>query len=423
MYDVRQADCTAYILLRALPAVRGAEVLRLLLNMSQAGLKRFGHFEIPFVFCGLIMKNRIFIILLALLPTLVLAQRTKAPPAKLITPKVTTFYYKLGDDQARVRIFQYGANKDLFFINLHDDEITAVSGAKRVLEKNGGTLVKVENYRQRNIKFKMNGKSYVFDPNRIFSRTGSAQSLAGFGRSDKEAIDEVERFGKRILKLLPPPSVCIISLHNNTEGKFSITSFLPGNERQRDAKAIQTMPNEDPDDLFLTTDSVLYQRLKREKYNAVWQNNLTVVKDGSLSVYCGEKNICYLNCESEHGRLKQYADMITLASQLVRAKATEMIAYNYQLFPVRDSINFSEAFDIYFGEKKIGFLQPSDGKKSSAKYGRLEVAKTFPLFDNMDFYYFASRKPSPRVEMRIDPTRAKSPHDPGKAVILVRVIP
>jgi hypothetical protein len=359
----------------------------------------------------------ISIFILLLYPLLVPAQTsTKALPAKEFTARVATRLYKLGDGYLTVKIFQYGDSGDLFFINLHDDEITAVSGAKRVLEQNGGTLVKIENKRERNIRFKLNGSVYVFDPNRIFSRPGIVQTLNMFGRSSKEAIDELERFAKQFLKLLPATATtCIISLHNNTDGKFNVTSFLPGKERERDAKAVKAMADQDPDDLFLTTDSALFHKLKKEKFNAVWQNNVTVAKDGSLSVYCGEKNIRYLNCESEHGRLKQYADMITLASKLVLKNDPDIIAYRYKLSSKHDSIDPARPYDIYFGEKKVGAIQPADGQ--------LEMLKTFPLYDNMDFFYFASGSHEPKIELRIDPTRARAIQDPAKAVIMIKVVP
>lgn len=370
------------------------------------------------------MRNSIaFISLLLFSPVLVKAQtRMKAIPAKEYTAKESTRLYKLGDGYLTVKIFQYGRSKDLFFINLHDDEITAVSGAKRVLEQHGGTLVKIENRRARNISFKLNGKTYLFDPNRIFSRHGIVQTLAMYGRTSKEAINELERFSKQFLKLLPPPSTCVISLHNNTDGKFSVTSFLPGREREKDAKVVKAMADQDPDDLFLTTDSLLFRRLQRERFNAVWQNNITVAQDGSLSVYCGEKNMRYLNCESEHGRLKQYADMITLASRIVLEKAPDVIVYHYQIFPNRDSTSFSQSYTVYFGDKKVGFLQPPDNP-SKDKYGQLEMIRSFPLYDNMDFFYFASRAGEQKVELRIDPTRARSVYDPAKAVITVRIVP
>lgn len=358
----------------------------------------------------------IFIFFLLLYPALVPAQtRTKALPAKEFTAQVATRLYKLGDGYLTVKVFQYGDARDLFFINLHDDEITAVSGAKRVLEQNGGTLVKIENKRERNIRFKLNGTTYTFDPNRIFSRPGIVATLNMFGRSSKEAIDELERFGKQFLKLLPATTTCIISLHNNTDGKFNVTSFLPGKERERDAKAVKAMPDQDPDDLFLTTDSVLFHRLKKEKFNAVWQNNVTVAKDGSLSVYCGEKNIRYLNCESEHGRLKQYADMITLASKIVMRKDPNIISYAYKMSSRPDSVEAARPYAVYFGEKKVGAILPEDGQ--------LEMIKTFPLYDNMDFFYFASRSNEPKIELRIDPTRARAIQDPEKAVITIKVVP
>ena len=45
-------------------------------------------------------------------------------------------------------------------------------------------------------------------------------------------------------------------------------------------------------------------------YNSIWQDNVHVRKDGSLSVYCGEKGKRYINIETEHGKFDQYAEML-----------------------------------------------------------------------------------------------------------------
>lgn len=342
----------------------------------------------------------------------------KLPPSRAVyTARVNTIFHKLGDDLIRIKVFQYGDAKEPFFINVHDDEITAVSGAKRILEGSGGVLIKIENDGQRNIRFRMDKKTYTFDPNRIFSHTGIIQTLNMLGGSDAKSIAEIEKFAERILRLLPVAPSCIIALHNNSDGKFSITSYMYGREREKDAKAMNARPGQDPDDLFLTTDSSLFYKLRKEKFNVVWQDNANAFKDGSLSIYCGEKNICYLNCETEHGKLSQYWEMISTAAKYLKKPVTETIVYNYKLSSGRDSSHLPDAYDIYFGEKKIGTTKIVNDQ------AQLEVAKTFPLYDNMDLVYFKSRTSGPKIELRIDPTKTRVMHDPEKDVIVIKVMP
>jgi hypothetical protein len=227
--------------------------------------------------------------------------------------KETTIYYKLGNSTIQLKTFQYGNAKDLVMINLHDDETTSVIAARKLLEANGGLLIKIENGNKRNIGFRLSNRNYQFDPNRIFSREGIKQTLILLSRCDNASIIEVEKFANRILQLIPQKSSCIVALHNNGEDEFSITSYLPGNERKTDAKQVYVNSSEDADDLFLTTDSLLYLRLSAEKYNSIWQDNENATKDGSLSIYCGENGIRYLNCETEHGKTGQYLEMIMTA--------------------------------------------------------------------------------------------------------------
>jgi hypothetical protein len=373
--------------------------------------------------CKMLRRLTLSVILLLsafLLPAQGKGKITVITPV-ILTPKVNTIFYKLGDDYIRIKTFQYGTAKEPFFINLHDDEETAVAGAVRLLETNGGVLVKIENDKKRNISFKMGSQSYAFDPNRIFSRSGIIQTLKMFGSNSPKVADEVEKFANRILLLLPANPSCIFALHNNSDGEFSVTSYMTGQEREGDAKAINAKSKQDPDDLFLTTDSLLFQKLLKEKFNVILQDNANARKDGSLSVYCGEKHLCYLNCETEHGKLSLYSEMIVTAVRLTKKPLSETIVYNYQLFPNRDSTRLSGSHDIFFGEKKIGTIKVANA--IGMKSGQMEIAKSFPLYDNMDLFYFHSKTQEPRVELRIDPTRSKSLYDPEKALVIIKVIP
>src|SRR4051812_29238083 len=73
-------------------------------------------------------------------------------------PTSTTIYYKLGEKTIQIKTFLYGTAKDIVYVNVHDDEITALNGAKKLLEKNGGYLIKIENGKERNIRFKLHGQ-------------------------------------------------------------------------------------------------------------------------------------------------------------------------------------------------------------------------------------------------------------------------
>ncbi len=228
----------------------------------------------------------------------------------IFLPAEKTIFCKLGDRNIPVKIVQYGNAKNIVCINVHDNETTSVQAAKSVLEEMGGTLIKIENKQQRIIRFRLKGVLYSFDPNRIFSRVGIEQTLRDNRKISRDAINEVEKFAQRILQLLPDSSSCVIALHNNTEEAFSVKSYLPGRDREPDAKAVYKDSLQDVDDIVLTTDSVLYQKMAAEGYNSIWQNNEKAKKDGSLSIYYGEKNRRYINIETQHGKVEQYIEML-----------------------------------------------------------------------------------------------------------------
>jgi len=239
----------------------------------------------------------------------------------IFIPAEKTIFYKMGERTIPIKVLQYGNVKDIICINLHANEETSVQAASSILEENGGTLIRIENNQQRVIYFRLRGVKYGFDPNRIFSKIGIEQTLRDNGRISPYAITEVEKFAQRLLQLIPDNTSCVIALHNNTEEAYSVRSYLPGNDRQYDAKAVYADRLQDVDDIILTTDSLLYQKMADNGYNSIWQDNDKAKKDGSLSIYCGERNKRYINIETQHGKVEQYMKMFEkLLAILAREK-------------------------------------------------------------------------------------------------------
>lgn len=225
-------------------------------------------------------------------------------------PTENITHYTVGNRTIPVHTLQYGDRTGLVCINLHSNEDASVKAAMQVLEKYGGTLIRIENNRQRVIKFKVKGATYAFDPNRMFSPEGIQQTLRENSRVNTDAAGAIETFAGTILSLLADTTACIVALHNNTEGAYSIRTYLEGGQRQTDAKAVYANDQEDPDDIILTTDSLLYRAMADAGYNSIWQDNVLVKKDGSLSVCFGEKGRRYINIETQHGKTEQYMLML-----------------------------------------------------------------------------------------------------------------
>ena len=225
-------------------------------------------------------------------------------------PAEKIILHKLGDKTISLKVIQYGQLVNTCCINLHDNEATAVQAAHAVLEQTGGILIKIENKSQRIISFPFKGVLYSFDPNRIFSRAGIGLTLKAKGKINPLAIIEVEKFAKHLLQLIPDSIACIIALHNNTDGDFSVKSYQPGGNRQNDARQVYADNWQDIDDIALTTDEILFNKMSAMGYNSILQDNLKVYKDGSLSVYYGELNKRYVNIETQFGKTAQYKEML-----------------------------------------------------------------------------------------------------------------
>jgi hypothetical protein len=113
--------------------------------------------------------------------------------------------------------------------------------------------------------------------------------------------------------------------------------------------------------------------------------------------------------------------MILAANKYVRKEIPPSITvYNFQLSNGTDSIQLREGEIIYFGDRKIGTVRK---KPSGQGNGQMEIINNFPLYDNMDFFYFSSRTDDPRkMELRIDPTRNRKLVEPAKTIVPVKLM-
>jgi hypothetical protein len=324
-----------------------------------------------------------------------------------------TFHYKLGDRKLPIKVKQYGDVRDLIFINIHDDENSSVEATKLILEQTGGLLIEVDNFQKRNIKFRLGTSVFQFDPNRIFTREGIEQTLMFHHKKvNKRAADEIEKFGQWLLRLIPENPKCVIALHNNTEGNFTIKNYLPEGDRKGDALNVHFAAEQDPDDFLITTNEEIFISMKEAGYNVMLQDNINARDDGSLSVYCGKRNLSYVNLETEHGKMLQYKAMMEKLLNSINQKDVQT-EYKYQV-SLKDapaSLTISKA-KIYFNEKIVGEIKSFEtGNDSTEMKGQLIIKSGFRIYSNSDFFLIPQLNGNPVIEIRIDPTREKKTFD------------
>lgn len=225
------------------------------------------------------------------------------------TAQEKVYHYILGSTQVAVQVSTFGDRKNIVMLNVHDDEITSVEAARNVLENTGGILVNINNNYERLMSFTLHGKTWVFDPNRIFTRNGIVNNLAKLNNACAlPAVKAIEGFARFLLSKIPRTST-LIALHNNDHRNFSIGSYLDDAKYKKNVQAIHSNDNHDEDNFFLTTDRKLYQTLRVSGFNVILQHK-KADDDGSLSVYFGRRNKSYVNVEAEIGKVKEQEYMI-----------------------------------------------------------------------------------------------------------------
>ena len=98
--------------------------------------------------------------------------------AKLIpTESPLVLEYRFGpgtNNRATLNVINYpNKSSDLFFFHMHINETTSKEATQELVRKNGGTFIYLHHFsNNRRMSIQINGTTYNFDPNRIFTEEG-----------------------------------------------------------------------------------------------------------------------------------------------------------------------------------------------------------------------------------------------------------
>jgi len=230
----------------------------------------------------------------------------------------TSCFFEMGDSTISIVRENETAESPILFINVHENEATSVNALRLFDLGIRYQFVWLQHNATRRIFFNHREEVFSVDPNRIFSHEGIVATLAYDTICSRKAERMAKALAHEILKYIHDAG-WIISLHNNTPDNYSILSYLPDGDEALNTKEVFINPAMDPDDFIYTTDTHLFEELKRKNINVILQNNDNCVNDGSLSVYCGMRAIPYANVEAEDGHIAEQIALIRAVVEIIEA--------------------------------------------------------------------------------------------------------
>ena len=235
-------------------------------------------------------------------------------------------YLQVGDTKVKVYTLEeprHGNSKIYTYLNVHYNEATSVTAAKRVVQSHGGRIIVLTNPAdRRNLIFSSEHANFEVDPNRIFTDEGIHASLVKWNnRAPRHAIAALREYRDRFLEFAGVhrnSTDTVVALHNNTNGAFSLASYLPGGPEEASARRIHRSRDPDSisrdlDDFFYLTDAAQFETISGRDNSSVLQDGDTAADDGSLSIWSGQNNVRYVNVEAENGHEEiQYRQLLEL---------------------------------------------------------------------------------------------------------------
>lgn len=231
----------------------------------------------------------------------------------------------LGETMVKVNVYE-NPGTDVTFFAPHFNEQTAIKLAKEAVSRYGGRLVEIESFSggspSRRVAFSFNGRSYLLDPNRIYTANG--RRCGGF----TDGLDRaVALFATEVLKIilnddspsLPTGKKFVVAVHNNTDspdknaGDLTATAFAAqtrtASQRIFEVQAAGVFLanlEADPDNFVFLATPRHVGFFADAGFNVVLQkpgdklvSDQCSIDDGSLSVYAGQKNIEYVCLEAD----------------------------------------------------------------------------------------------------------------------------
>lgn len=254
------------------------------------------------------MFKIIFSLLLICSTILVKAQH----PPVFAAMRTDSSFVKLYNLDITLVKYSYKPN-GLKFLVVHDNEDTGVKAGFDYIRWYGGELIDSQYGAVRDYYFTYMDDQYRIDPNAIYTEVGVNTRLKKNQFSSNEVEKALLNAGKQIVDFYDPKTTgYFLTLHNNADGGFGISSYLPGYDLASTADSVYINFEMDGDDLIYVTEPRLFSSLKKANVNVILQSKFAT-NDGSLSVYAMQNNIPYINVEVQHGHLEENFRLIELA--------------------------------------------------------------------------------------------------------------
>ncbi|WP_145859034.1 hypothetical protein [Pedobacter suwonensis] len=252
---------------------------------------------------------KIFFSLLLICSTLLV--KAQHPPV-FAAMRTDSNFVKLYDLDITLVKYSYKPNGVKFLV-VHDNEDTGVKAGFDYIRWYGGELIDSQYGAVRDYYFTYMDDQYRIDPNAIYTEVGVNTRLKKNQFSSNEVEKAILSTGKQIVDFYDPKTTgYFLTLHNNADGGFGISSYLPGYDLSSTADSVYINFQMDGDDLIYVTEARLFSSLKKANVNVILQSKFAT-NDGSLSVYAMQNNIPYINVEVQHGHLEENFRLIELA--------------------------------------------------------------------------------------------------------------
>lgn len=218
----------------------------------------------------------------------------------------------VGDTRVRLLIADEKPRKSqqyLIYFHPHENEHGSAVIARHQVREHGGRLLEIRSQGDRLITFRLQGVTYSFDPNHMFTDVGLRRSLTHYGPYSPAALECAKAPRNLVVSQLSKGRIPIVAVHNNAEDGVNALSYQKGGQFEAQAIKVALNPREKAHNFFLVLDDHLFSKLHHAGFNTVLQSPNSP-DDGSLAVFCQQRNWPFINVEASDADMMQQQRML-----------------------------------------------------------------------------------------------------------------
>lgn len=224
-------------------------------------------------------------------------------------------FFRFGDQLVSIESHGHPDARNYVLLSLHSNESSSVNASLNFSKNTNTLFIRLVNNEKQLIEGDFLDQQISFDPNNIYTDWGRKEHLKDNKCWTKYLDMKVEQFAEFILNEIPY-NKAIVSLH--THHAWTIRDYMEKRKLRKQVKEIYRNPAMPASEYYITTDDLLYSRIKNKELNVILMHPKKMENKGELAVYCAREKRPYVQIETREESTEAQEKMLMALDSILK---------------------------------------------------------------------------------------------------------